>query len=76
MAYTEPQERKQEKSERARGDRDENKFIDSRFKKSKLQDSGKHEEGKTLHKLQVCGMNDDLWDRVRGLGCEIWKGCE
>ena len=21
-------------------------------------------------------MNDDLWDRVRGLGSETWKGCE
>ena len=24
----------------------------------------------------VFGMNDDLWDRVRGLGSETWKGCE
>ena len=22
------------------------------------------------------GMNDDLWDRVCGLGSETWKGCE
>ena len=22
------------------------------------------------------GMNGDLWDRVRGLGRETWKGCE
>ena len=22
------------------------------------------------------GMNDDLWDEVRGLGSETWKGCE
>ena len=21
-------------------------------------------------------MNDDLWDRVRGLGSETWQGCE
>ena len=21
-------------------------------------------------------MNDDLWDRVGGLGSETWKGCE
>ena len=26
-----------------------------------LKDSGK-QEGKTLHKLHVLGMNDDLWD--------------
>ena len=24
-----------------------------------------------FHKLHVLGMNDDLWDRVRGLGSEI-----
>ena len=42
----------------------------------KLQDSGKQEEGKRFHKLHVLGMNDDLWDRVRGLGSEIWKGRE
>ena len=29
-----------------------------------------------FHKLRVVGMNDDLWDRVRGLGSETWKGCE
>ena len=30
----------------------------------------------TVHKLHVLGTNDDLWDRVRGLGSETWKGCE
>ena len=39
-------------------------------------DSGKQEEGKMLHKLHLLGMNDDLRDRVRGLGTETWKGCE
>ena len=34
------------------------------------------EEGRKFHKLHVLGMNDDLWDRVRGLGSETWKGCE
>ena len=29
-----------------------------------------------FHKLRVVGMNDDLWDRVRRLGSETWKGCE
>ena len=28
-------------------------------------------EGKTL--LKLLGMNDDLLDRVRGIGSEIWK---
>ena len=26
-----------------------------------------------FYKLHVLGMNDDLWDRVRGLGSETWK---
>ena len=32
------------------------------------------QEGKTVHKLHVLGMNSDLWDRVRGLGSGTWKG--
>ena len=39
----------------------------------KIQES-KKEAGKTLHTLHVLGMNDDLWDRVCGLGSETWKG--
>ena len=35
-----------------------------------LCDSGKEDEGKTFHVLLVLGMNEDLWDRVRGLGSE------
>ena len=46
------------------------------LKDGTLQDSGKQEEGKTLHKLHVLGMNDDLWDRVLGVSSETWKGCE
>ena len=41
-----------------------------------LQDSGEEEEDKTFHKLHVLGMSNDLWDRVRGLGSETWKGYE
>ena len=29
-----------------------------------------------FHKLHVLGMNDDLWDKVHGLGSETWKGYE
>ena len=29
-----------------------------------------------LHKLHVLGINDNMWDRVCGLGSEAWKGCE
>ena len=39
-----------------------------------LYDSGKEDEGKMFHVLQVLGMLD-LWDRVQGLGSETWKGC-
>ena len=45
------------------------------MKDGRLYDSGK-QEGKRFHKLHFPGMNDDLWDRVRGLGSETWKGCE
>ena len=27
-----------------------------------------------FHKLHVLGMNDDLWDRVREVDSETWKG--
>ena len=43
------------------------------LKDAKLQDSRKQEEGKKFHTLHVLGMNDDLWDRVRGLGSESWS---
>ena len=44
VAYTKPQQRKKEGSERLRGERDQIKFIDLGFKDSKLQDSGKQDE--------------------------------
>ena len=40
------------------------------FKDGKLYESGKQEEGKTFHKLQIPGKKLDLWDKVRGLGSE------
>ena len=43
------------------------------LKDGNLYDSGK-QGGKTFHKLHVLRMNDDLWDRVHGLGIETWKG--
>ena len=45
-------------------------------KMASLQDSGREEEGKTFHNSFVLGKSDDLWDRVRGLGSLIWKGCK
>ena len=29
-----------------------------------------------FHELHIPRMDDDLWDRARGLGSETWKGCE
>ena len=33
------------------------------------------DEGEKFHKLQVLGMNDDLWDRFCGLCTALWIGC-
>ena len=44
-------------------------------KEDMLQDSGK-EGDNTFHKVLVLGTDGDLWDRVRGLGSENWKGYE
>ena len=44
------------------------------LKTDKLYDSGKEDRGKMFYVLQVLGMNEDLWDRVHGLGSETWKG--
>ena len=41
------------------------------LKTDELYDSGKEDEGKTFHVLQLLGMNEDLWDKVRGLGTWI-----
>ena len=77
VAYRKPQQRKKDESERLRGEREIiSSLLILDLKDGKLQDSGKQEEGKRFHKLHVVGMNDDLWDKVRGLGSETWKGCE
>ena len=48
------------------------KLIDPRFERGQVAE----EERMTLYKLHVLLMNDDLWDRVRGVGSETWNGCE
>ena len=69
VAYTKPQQRKKEESERLRGERwIRSSLLILDLKDGKLQDAGKQEEGKRFHKLHVLGMNDDLWDEFRGLG--------
>ena len=57
-------------------ERDQIKFIDLRFERWQVLGFRKAKESKTLHKLHVLGMNEDLWDTFRGLGREAWKGCE
>ena len=64
-------------SERLRGEREiRSSSLTIDLKDADLQDSEKEEEGKAFHKLDVLGINDDLWDGVRGLGSETGKGCE
>ena len=75
MAYTKPQRRKKEESEKRR-EREQIKFIDLRFERWKVVGFRKARGRQHVHKLHVLGMNDDLWDRVRGLGSETWRGCE
>ena len=60
MAYTKPQQRKKEESEKLRGERDQIKFIDLRSERWQVVSFRKKEEGKTFHKLHVLGTNDDL----------------
>ena len=76
VAYTKPQQGKEEESEQLRGERDNIKFIDLRFERWQVVRFRKPNEGKTFHKLHVLGKNDDLWDKVRKVGSETWKGCE
>ena len=76
VAYTKPQQGMKEESERLRREREiRSSLLILDLKDGKWHDSAKQEH-KTFHKLHVLGINDDLWDRVRGLGSETWKGCE
>ena len=75
-SYTKPQQRKKEENERLRGERDQIKSTDLRFERWQVVRFRKARKGKKFHKFYVIGMNDDLWDKVRGLGSESGKGCE
>ena len=44
------------------------------LKIDKLYDPGNEDEGTTFHSSQVLGVNEDLWDKVRGIGSETCKG--
>ena len=58
-----------EESDNLRGEGDKIQFIDLRFEGWKV------ERKKDAPKLHILGMNDDLWDGVRGLGGETWTVC-
>ena len=75
-AYRKPSKgRKKKRNATRRGEiRSSPLILDLRD--GKLSDSGKQEGSKTFHKLHVLGKDDDLWDGVRGLGSDTWKGCE
>ena len=60
VAYTKPQQRKKEESEKLRGERDPIKFIDLRFQRWQVVRFRKQEEGKMFHKLNALRMKDDL----------------
>ena len=61
VAYTKPQQRKREESQRLRGERDRIKFIDFRFERGQVVRFRKaRRRHKTFHKLHALGMNDDL----------------
>lgn len=51
-----------------KGEGDKVKFTDLGSEKRQVQGSGNKEEGKTLNRLQIVEINDDLWDRFRRLG--------
>ena len=76
MAYTKPQQKKKEESEKLRGERHQIKSTSLRFERWLAVRFGKAKKGKRYLKLHVLGMYDDLRDRCREVGSETWKGCE
>ena len=76
VAYTMPQQRKQEESKRLRGERDQIKLIDLRFERGQVVGFRKARRRQDVPQLHVLGMNDGVWDRVFEVGSETWKGCE
>ena len=57
VAYTKPQQKKKEESERLRGERDQIKFIDLGFERWQVVRFMNAKEGKTFHKLHALGMH-------------------
>ena len=74
VAYTKPQKWKIGESKRLRGERDQVKFIALRCERWQVAGFKKGRRRQESHKLHLLGMNEDLLDRVCGLGNESWKG--
>ena len=76
VAYTKPQQWKNEESERLRGEGDKMKFIYLAFERGQVAGFRKGGRKQVFDKLPILGTNDGLWDRVLGLGSETWKRCK
>ena len=72
--YSKPRQWKKEESERLRGEEDKIKFIDLGFERWQVVRfrNGRRRQ----HVPYVLGMDNCLWDGVRRLSSETWKGCE
>ena len=73
VAYTEPQQPNNGRKKKGKGyeEREIRSLLILYLEEGTFLDSGKEEEGKTFYELHVLGMNDDLWDGVRGLDCHV-----
>ena len=66
VTYKKLQQRKKDESKRLKGEREiRSSLLILDLKDGKLNDSGREDERKGLHKLHVLRMNDDLWNRGR-----------
>ena len=66
------QQRQEEESESLRG----YKFIDLRFERGEVVGFGNERRKQDVLQISFLGMNNDLWDKVRGLASGTWEGCE
>ena len=74
-APTKKEERRKRKAKRREREIRSNLLILD-LNDGKLKRSGQQECGKTFHELHILGMNEDLRDRICGVGSETWKECE
>ena len=63
-------------SKRQRGKGDMIKLIDLKLNRRQILGFQKGRRKQDIQKVQVLKMNNDFWDRICGLGSELWKTCE